>query len=163
MKNSVQLKLKLDLNSDLGRNLFAGISEALAGSETSTLEVKQVIVLDKEEVTDTAAPVVEKPKRAPRAATKPEGQVAEENEKASDKLEEAAPEVETPAAEATTEEVVEEKGTPIVLGDIKAEIAKKVSKHRDAIKAELTRLGAENSDKMPKEHYPAFHKFLTEL
>lgn len=156
MKNSVQLKLNLDLNSDLGRNLFAGISDALAGTQVEQLEVKPTIVLVKEEVTDTAAPVVDKPQRASRAKVKPE-----------EAKEEAAPEDEdTPAAEAAREEApsADTDGSPlIVLGDIKAEIAKKVSKHRDAIKAELTRLGAENSDKMPKEHYSAFHRFLTEL
>ncbi len=147
MSNKAKIKFELDLDSVLGKRVFANLAASFGEvnvTETTFLEVV------KDGVTDTAAPAVAEPKK--RATKTPAKEVVAEEAA-------AEAEVETPAAE----EAAEEAGTTIVLGDIKAEIAKKVSKHRDAIKAELTRLGAENSDKLPKEHYPGFHKFLTEL
>lgn len=154
MSNKAKIKFELDLDSPLGKRVFANLAASFGEVNVTETTFSEVV---KDEVTDTAAPVVaEKPQRSSRAKVKPEAEaeVAVETE---------TEEVETPAAEAAKEEAPEENGSPIALGDIKAEIAKKVAKHRDAIKAELTRLGAENSDKLPKEHYPAFHKFLTEL
>lgn len=156
--NKAKIKFELDLDSPLGKNVFASLAAAFGNVEVQTITHKEVAlqVVDKDETKATASEVTEPKKRASRAAAKPE--VAEQEETAT------ASEAETDDANpAEIETVAEEVESGITLGVIKAEIAKRVAKHREAIKGELDKLGVPNSDKLEKVQYPKFHQFLIDL
>ena len=162
--NKAKIKFELDLDSPLGKNVFASLAAAFGNVEVQTITHKEVAlqVFDKDETKATASEVTEPKKRASRAAAKPE--VAEQEEAAT------APEAETDNANpaeietvAEAAEAAEEVESDITLGVIKAEIAKKVAKHREAIKGELDKLGVPNSDKLEKVQYLKFHQFLMDL
>lgn len=67
-----------------------------------------------------------------------------------------------PVDEPKTEAPVEDK-SPIKIDLIRAEVSKKVTTHRDAIKKELTRLGAANVTALPVDKYAEFLDFLNSL
>ena len=56
-----------------------------------------------------------------------------------------------------------EDKNPIKIDLIRAEVSKKVTTHRDAIKKELTRLGAANVTALPVDKYAEFLDFLNSL
>lgn len=59
-----------------------------------------------------------------------------------------------PAAPAATSKTIE---------DVRAELAKKVNDHRDAIKAKLTEFGAPSVTKLDPSKYDEMYNFLTSL
>ena len=139
--NRATIQLKLNLDSPLGKQVFASLVGAIGG-----VDVKMEVVKDKTEEVAVAETTTEAPKKK-RATT--------------------APAVLAEAVEANVEETKAPKEvegeTGIALGDIKAEIAKKVSKHRIAIKAKLTEFEVPNSDQLGKDKYAEFHEFLMSL
>lgn len=153
--NRATIALELDLDSPLGKQVFAGLASAIGGVDVTIAgpgPAKMELVKEEEAAPAApAAPAVEeaKPKRTRSNAA------ANAAAPAASDTNVAEAEVET-AAEAEVE-------TDVTLGDIKAEIAKKVTKHRVAIKAKLTEYGVPNSDQLGKEKYDEFQKFLIAL
>lgn len=140
--NRATIQLKLNLDSPLGKQVFASLAGAIGG-----VDVKMEVLKDKtEEAAVVSATAVEAPKK--KKATTAPAVLAE------------APDDNVEQAKAPKEVEAE---TGIALGDIKAEIAKKVSKHRIAIKAKLTEYDVPNSDQLGKEKYAEFHEFLMGL
>ena len=84
----------------------------------------------------------EEPKKAPAAPAAPA------------KHEEPKKAPAAPAAPAATSKTIE---------DVRAELAKKVNDHRDAIKAKLTEFGAPSVTKLDPSKYDEMYNFLTSL
>ena len=115
--------------------------------------VEDIRVVDAEVV--TPAPKAEAKKARP-AAPKKEEPVKEETPAAVAAAEEA-PAQEEPVKEAPS------TASTIKIETIRAEVSKKVTNHRDAIKKELTRLDAANVTALPVEKYGEFLDFLNAL
>jgi len=83
--------------------------------------------------------------------------------------EETAPPVEElelePAEEMDLEESDDDAGTDeeVTDADVREVMGKKVTDHREAIKAKLTELGAKNLTVLDPAHYSVFYTFLNEL
>jgi hypothetical protein len=119
--------------------------------------VEDIRVVDAEVV--TPAPKAEAKKARP-AAPKKEEPVKEETPAAVAAAVAAAEEA--PAQEEPVKEAPSTAST-IKIETIRAEVSKKVTNHRDAIKKELTRLGAANVTALPVEKYGEFLDFLNAL
>ena len=152
--NKAKIKLELDLDTVLGRNVFASLSSALAGtSQDVQLKGKPVIEFKAETVVEEKLETeVEKPKRAPRAKTAPAAQLGEAT-------------AEEPAVEQTETAVEEstEAQSDVTLEMVKAEIGFKVGKNREAIKAKLTEFGVDNSSKLLPHQLSTMFEFLKTL
>lgn len=150
--NKVKIRLELNLDSQLGKDVFEGLAAALSG--VGVTEQAKVVKIDAtNSSTDVVAAlaVEEKPKRAKNTALSVVAAVEER------------PEVQALVDNEKSKTETAETKLDITLGEIKADIAKNVSKHREAIKAKLTEYNVPNSDQLGKENYGEFHKFLKEL
>lgn len=66
-------------------------------------------------------------------------------------------------AEEETQQSTKTEDPTITIEQIRELVTDKAAKHREAIKAELSRLDAPNVTKLDKKHFPVFHEFLTGL
>ena len=138
MDNTAKLELTIDLSNKEQTAAFANLFLALAG-QTQTFVVT-------EETSKTTKKVDSPKKETPK--------------------QEPAKTVETPAAQATAEEVPEEKKeaqTQIKIEDVRALLQTKVANHRDTIKEKLTSYGANNVTSLKQEYYQEFSDFLKAL
>jgi len=74
--------------------------------------------------------------------------------------------IEQPEEAQETPEAVEEKAeseTTIKIEEVRKLVSDKVANNRDAIKAKLTELGANNVTSLDKKHFQVFADFLKEL
>jgi len=68
-----------------------------------------------------------------------------------------------PAADAATGEDLDGTKEAIKIEEVRTLLSKRVTEHRDKIKAKLTELGAPNVSTMKESDYPAFMDFLKGL
>lgn len=129
-----------------------------------TTQVKQIAALSQllaiigeagPEQTETILPVNKTTETAP-----PEKQIRATKEVP--KQEVKAPEPEEPATEEAEETTAEETEGP-KLEEIREVLGKKVTEHREAIKAMLTKLGAKNVSMLDAKYYVEFYTFLNKL
>ena len=99
---------------------------------------------------------------------KPENTAAKKASPAAEPKTKEEPKTQPEATEADTvdepkTEAPAEDKSPIKIDLIRAEVSKKVTAHRDAIKKELTALGAANVTALPVDKYAEFLDFLNSL
>ena len=140
--------IKIEITLDSKDANFNAIIEALANTADGGKKVNDIEVTDAEVLTKVEAPA--KAKRASRAKAEPTPEPqepeVEEVEEIDDLDDEDAPEEESIDAD-----------------DIRAVQATKVDKHREAIKAELKKLGASGIRDLDEKHYQKYFDFLTKL
>jgi len=120
---------------------------ALTNSLLGVKEVKNIEVVDAEEVTAPKKPATPRPSRA-KAKPTPEPEPEEEEEEL-DETEE--------------EELDEAEEADITEDDLRELSAKKIGKHKDAIIAKLAKYNVKGWANLPEKHYAAMHQFLTSL
>lgn len=151
---------KIEAAIDLGsaaqvnalQSFLTAVHQDLVGKSElveTTEKLKAIPVVGAEEV------------KTKNTAAKKASPAAEPKTKEETKTQPEATEAE-PVAEPKTETPVEDK-SPIKIDLIRAEVSKKVTTHRDAIKKELTRLGAANVTALPVDKYAEFLDFLNSL
>lgn len=134
------------------KNEIAQLLNALSGVNANAKSVEDIEVTDAEVLIKGETPVKTPTPRASRAKAKPEPTPepqepeAEEAEEIDDLDDEDAPEEESIDAD-----------------DIRAVQATKVDKHREAIKAELKKLGASGIRDLDEKHYQKYYDFLSKL
>lgn len=131
------------------KNEIAQLLNALAGVGATTKSVANIEVVDAEEV-KAEAPVKAPTPRASRAKAKPEP-TPEPEEEEIEEDDDLDGDDDTPEAE------------EIDADDIRAVQATKVDKHREAIKAQLKKLGATGIKDLDEAHYAKYYDFLSKL
>lgn len=149
---NLEIKLSLDGTNDEMVEVTGKLLSALAKTDVEfkaeasapTSDELEKKIIQKEK----AAKVAElKAKKAAEAKAK------KEEEKASKEKEKEIEETED-----------SEDNDPVVtIEQIKSVMAKKISEHRDSIKKQMTKIGAQNVSTIPESAYNDFYSFLEEL
>jgi len=127
-------------------NFLVSLGSAASKTATATMDLAAAqMVLSAEELSGEEQPKMDKPTRN---RTKKE----------------KAPEPEdVNETEVTEPEILEPEVKNITLQEIRSLVFVKKDAHKDAIKAELKRIGADSIPNVQPKDYPAFHKFLEGL
>lgn len=143
--------IKIEFLSE-DKNEIAQLLNALAGINTNTKSVESIEVTDAEVLTKVEAPA--KAKRASRAKAEPTPVVDEPEAEEAEEIDDLDDDL---------EDDVELDEESIDADDIRAVQAAKVDKHREAIKAELKKLGASGIRDLDEKHYQKYYDFLSKL
>jgi len=137
----IHISIELDSNDSAFNAVLAALGQTATTTNVANIEVVGAEEVKAEAPTKTPTP------RASRAKAKPE----------------PTPEPEEPEAEEDEIETEEEETPEIDADDIRAVQATKVDKHREAIKAQLKKLGATGIKDLDEAHYAKYYEFLSKL
>jgi len=139
--------IKLEFESE--DNAVVAAVAALTNSLLGVKNVKDIEVVDAEEVAAPKKAAAPRPSRA-KAKPTPEPEPEEEDEDADN-------------SEDFEEEAEEAEEADITEDDLRELSAKKIGKHKDSIIAKLAKYNVKGWANLPEKHYAAMHQFLTSL
>lgn len=153
---NLEIKLTLDGSNEemaaVTATILNSISESKVNVETSKSDDLEKKIIEKEK----AAKAEEaKARKAAEAKAKKEAEAQAAMDKATEEIEEDV--------KAEQEESSDEDGPTVSIEQIKSLMAKKISDHRDTIKKQMTKIGAQNVSTIPVDKYDSFHAFLEKL
>lgn len=148
----IHISIELDSNDSAFNAVLAALGKGVNANAKSVANIEVVGAEEvKAEEVKAEASVKTPTPRASRAKAKPEPTPEPEEEEI--EIEEEEEEIETE----------EEEAAEIDADDIRAVQATKVDKHREAIKAQLKKLGATGIKDLDEAHYAKYYEFLSKL
>ena len=157
--SQIKMEFTLELTDQKTVKAFADFLNTISGG-FSSMGFKSPAGEDAkaEEEMPTKAPA----KRASRAKNQ-EAKAPEAASNAEDKEADYAPSTED-AGEEVTDTKTETKAAPSVsLDDIRSNMSKKVTDHREALQKKLKEFGAKNITTLPEDKYDEFNQFILDL
>lgn len=161
---NLEIKLTLDGSNDEMAEVTGKLLSALGQSnvefKASTSATTTADESEKKDIED------EKAKKAAALKAKKAAEAKAKKEAAEKAAKEAAKNAEPSEEESESDEESEtsdDEGPTVTIEQIKSLMAKKISDHRDNIKKQMTKIGAQNVSTIPVDKYDSFHSFLEGL